>query len=212
MSQVSQGRVGSLTGSDGAVQPLRLGRDGGVATQDAHARYQEAVVRGNVYFVSLSNASPTAYTGASAGTPLLDLKNPTGSGKAAVLLGVAVSVYTQATSAGSGDLAIYVGNNTAVTTASKTNPTNALTFLSQGSAMSVYANTALTGSSALSFYMATQTYYWATAASAYLTPSFLELGGTVVVAPGNEVAIGIQVLPAGTTVNITLIWEEVPYP
>src|SRR5438046_5821075 len=86
MSAVDQGRVGELLGTDGAIQPLRLTRKGGLAAADVQARYQESVLRGNVYFLSLSAGAPTAFIGAAGGTPLLGIYNPVGSGQDLVVL------------------------------------------------------------------------------------------------------------------------------
>jgi hypothetical protein len=207
-----QGRVGEVAGQDGQIQPIRLGRKGALVTQDAHGRYQEAIMRGNVYFLSIANAGPTAYTGGAAGTPLIGLKNPVNSGKALVLLALSLTIYTSAGTAGLGGFAFYYGSNTAVSTGTKTNPTNALTMLATGSVAYGFVNTAMTGSTALTFLMAVATYYWATAGGAVLQSGFIDLGGIVVVAPSNEVAFGLQVLPASTTVSCTLLWEEIPYP
>src|SRR5207247_8539121 len=84
MSAVDQGRVGELLGTDGAIQPLRLTRKGGLAAADVQARYQESVLRGNVYFLSLSAGAPTAFIGAAGGTPLLGIYNHVGRGQALV--------------------------------------------------------------------------------------------------------------------------------
>src|SRR5262245_59821083 len=94
MSMSSQGRVGELVGSDGAIQPLRLTRTGAVGTADVHAKYQEAIMRGNVYSLSVAAGTPVAYTGAAAGTPLLALFNPLGSAKALVGMVVLAAMST----------------------------------------------------------------------------------------------------------------------
>ena len=64
---------------------VRLGKDGALAAQDAHGRYQEAVFRGavftacNVAAQALTVALATTYTG-------LVIANPVGSGKNLVIL------------------------------------------------------------------------------------------------------------------------------
>src|SRR5207245_11552270 len=84
MSVVDQGRVGELVGADGVIQPFRLTRKGGLAVTDVHAKYQEAVLRSNVYYLATGAAAPTATVGAAGGTRLIGIYKPTGSGKALV--------------------------------------------------------------------------------------------------------------------------------
>src|SRR5712664_3100170 len=86
--------VGPQTRSDGTQQALRGSRTGAGVVTDAHGRYQEAVLRGNVYSLSAAAAAPTAYTGAAAGTPLLAVFNPAGTGKALVGLAVLAGMST----------------------------------------------------------------------------------------------------------------------
>jgi hypothetical protein len=209
-----QGRVGEVVGQDGGIQPIRLGRKGATVKHDAHGKYQEAVMRGNVYFVSSANVSPTAYIGASNGTPLLNIRNPNASGKAIVILAASVGIYTVSTAAGVGDFAFYCYPNATLNTGTKTNPVNALTFLASGSSAYAYVNVALTNSTAYNFLMAIATYYFsnATPTGAVLGVNFIDLGGIIVILPNNEVALGFSVVPTSTTVNFAVFWEEIPYP
>jgi hypothetical protein len=208
----AQARVGEIIGQDGGIQPIRLGRKGATVVQAAHGKYQEAVMRGNVFFISSANVSPTGYVGASNGTPLLNLRNPNASGKVIVILAVSVGIYTVSTAAGVGDFAFYCYPNATLNTGSKTTPVNALTFLASGSSAYAYVNVALTNSTAYNFLMAVATYYWASASSATLVINFVDLGGCIVLLPNNEAAFGISVVPTATTVNFAVFWEEIPYP
>lgn len=80
-----EGKVGPATLADGQRSQHRLTKDGGLVTQDGHARYQEAVLRGNVFWaanqaaVTTTVALATTYTG-------LCLSNPAGSGRNLILL------------------------------------------------------------------------------------------------------------------------------
>jgi hypothetical protein len=208
----AQARVGEIVGQDGAIQPLRLGRKAATVIQDAHGKYQEAVMRGNVFFVSSANVSPTAYIGASNGTPLLNIRNPNASGKVIVILAVSVGIYTVSSAAGVADFAFYCYPNATLNTGTKTNPVNALTFLAAGSSAYAYVNVALTNSTAYNFLMAVANWYWATAVYAVLSCNFIDLGGCIVLLPNNEVALGLSVVPTSTTVNFAVFWEEIPYP
>src|SRR5690349_18982761 len=132
MSAVDQGRVGELVGNDGAIQPLRLLRKGGLAAGDVQARYQESVLRGNVYYLATGAAAPTAFTGGAAGTPWLSVYNPAGSGKVLVFLTTSVHPTAVPTAAGVVNPELWANASTAVT-GTVTAPTNMLTQQSTGS-------------------------------------------------------------------------------
>jgi hypothetical protein len=69
--------VGPQFASDGAYPKLRGSKDGSLVTIDGHARYQEAVKRGNVWIgANLAGTAVTTQAGLSATTPALTLYNP----------------------------------------------------------------------------------------------------------------------------------------
>src|SRR6266480_1290442 len=109
MSAVDQGRVGELLGSDGAIQPLRLTRKGGLAAADVQARYQEAVLRGNVYYLATGAAAPTAFVSAAGVTPLGGVINLTGSGKALFFLATSTTSTAVPSATGVGDAELWAG-------------------------------------------------------------------------------------------------------
>jgi hypothetical protein len=205
---LDSGRVGPAYTQDGSAQPLRLTRDASLGNQETHARYQEAVLRGNVYFISVAAAAPTAFTGGAAGTPLLACYNPPNSGRDLVLWWATIGIAVSGGTAGIGPVRIYAGPS-ALPTATATASTNMLSLAATGSAVKCFSNTATTGSTALSFLETIGTYYWATAASAFLAPVNFEAAGSIVIIPGNAVAIGFATFPASTTADATLVWEEV---
>jgi hypothetical protein len=55
------------------------------------------------------------------------------------------------------------------------------------------------------------THYWATAAGAFSSPSLFEVAGLVHAIPGNQIALGVTVVPTTVTVDVAMYWEEVPY-
>ena len=76
-----QGQEGPASGlAAGAPASIRLLGDATVGTADCHARYQEAVYRGNVYSVA-DTAFHTMPSGLSASPINVSLYNPIGSGK-----------------------------------------------------------------------------------------------------------------------------------
>jgi hypothetical protein len=199
---------GPLTGGSGSPSPFTASPTGAQRVTDAHARYYEAVMRGNVYFTSIASGSPTAYVGAAGGTPLLAVHNPTGSKRLLVLLAATGLIRVTATGAGTTDLALWAGASV-VPTGTQTSPKNALTFASGGVGLG-FSNAALTSSTALNLALALNGYYWATAAGAYANQGFIDLAGLIVLAPGMQAAIGATVVPTSTTWDASLWWEEVP--
>ena len=212
MSAVDQGRVGELLGSDGAIQPLRLTRKGGLAAADVQARYQESVLRGNVYFLSLSAGAPTAFIGAAGGTPLLGIYNPAGSGKALVLLVCSGAETTVPSAAGVIDYEMWAGVSV-LPTGTVTTPTNMASQQATGSAAKGFVNTAMTGSTAINLVTPVNGVYWATAAGSNLVGTGLvDLAGMIVATPGVLVAFGSRTALTSTVTDAFLMWEEVPYP
>ena len=96
-------------------------------------------------------------------------------------------------------------------TGTKTNPTSVLSQLASGSAAQGNVNAALTGSTALALALPLYTHYWATAAGAFSSPGLFDIGGITVAIPGNDLALGVTVVPTSVTVDVSMFWEEVPY-
>lgn len=189
---------------------IRQGGSGETIVSDAHGRYQEAVVRGNVFFLAASAAAPTAYVGAGGGTPLIAVHNPANSGKYLVMMLASMSLSAAASAAGVVRFGIWVGPSV-IPTGTATVPTNALTLVASGGIAKGFVNAALTGSTALSLWGAIGNYYWATAAASNITPAAVaDLGGAIIIAPGNQIAIGASSALTSATWDATLQWEEVP--
>jgi hypothetical protein len=212
MSAVDQGRIGELVGADGAIQPLRLTRKGALATTDVHARYQEAVLRGNVYYLSVGAAAPTAFTGAAGGTPLIGVMNPTGSGKVLVLLAASTTITAVPSAAGVVDSELWAGVSV-LPTGAVTPPTSMSTQQTTGSVAKGFVNTAMTSSTAVNFVSGISAFWWATAAAgAMASQGIVDLAGILVATPGVLAALGVRTVPTSTTTDAFLMWEEVPYP
>jgi hypothetical protein len=94
-------QVGPVRGADGAQINIRSTRDASTAVQDAHARYQEAVLRGGVYLAA--NQAGAAVTNLNATATGFILSNPAGSPVSLVLLEIGiVQTSTAAASANAG--------------------------------------------------------------------------------------------------------------
>lgn len=88
---LAEGKVGPVTASDGTVNTLRQGRDGGLIVQEGHGKYQEPSVRGNLFYcANPAGTSVTTQAGLSATAPALTLYNPVNSGKNLVILETSV--------------------------------------------------------------------------------------------------------------------------
>jgi len=152
-----------------AIVNGRSGQLGDAIVSELHGRYYETTYRGNSFLLSVSTAAAvTAYTGAAAGTPMLALFNPTGSGKNAVLNKAAIGNVVAASAAGTVAFGLYFGTTAAITQATTTAPWTMNTQLQSGSVMTGFRNVALTSGSAASNVIPVATYYWATAAGAAL--------------------------------------------
>jgi hypothetical protein len=202
-------KVGADWGNAGTFKPFTSGISGAQRTQDAHSRYLDGILAGRVFKLAVAAAGPTAYVGASGGTPLLMVHNPANSNKVLSLIGIGVGLRAQGSAAGETALAVWSGPSV-VPTGTLTLPTNAYSLVTGGSAAIGVVNTAATSSTALALALPVFTYYWATAAAAFATPGFFDIGGMVVAAPGCEFAIGMTTVPTSLTVDVAMYWEEVP--
>lgn len=201
---------GPLWGGPGAPSPLTGGVSGSQRTSDAHGRYLQAVLENRAFYLSAAAAAPTAYVGAAGGTPLLAIHNPTGSNKLFALLMVGFANRATATAAGTTGLNVWSGPSVQPT-GTLTPPTSALSAAASGSSARGHVNAALTGSTALALALPLHVHYWATAAGAISSPSMFDIGGLVVAAPGNQIAVGLTVIPTTLTADVAMYWEELPY-
>ncbi len=206
---IFQGQVGPTQASDGTTPAVRLLKDTSMGVSDTHSRYQEAVYRGNVYFLNVSAGAPTAFVGAAGGTPLLGIMNPLASTKNLVLLGAMIGNRVAASAAGTVTFNLWAGVSVNPT-GTQTNPVNMLTMNSSGSAARGFSNAALTSSTAIGQVMPLATYYWATAAAAFMAPTTFDIAGMVIVVPGNLLALGATAALTSATWDATLVWEEIP--
>jgi hypothetical protein len=203
-------KVGSDWGGAGAFKPFTATPSGAQRVSDAHGRYMDAVLAGRVWVLSVVAGAATAYTGAAAGTPLLAVHNPANSQKYISVLGVSFGSVVAASAAGTVALRVYAGASV-LPTGTVTNPRNMLTQVASGSAGVGFSNAALTSSTALSHAMTLNSYYWATAAGAWAAPAFFDIGGLLVIPPGNQVAVGGSAALTSATFDCSLIFEELPY-
>ncbi len=194
---------------DGSSGAVRRGKEGGVLSSDITARYQQAVLGGNVYG-SANQAGITSQAGLSVTTPALTVANPLNSGVRAVLwyAGASMSVACAAAAA------VWLAVNTDVTDAPVT-----------GTATTAHRNMLLGGSqnSKCNSFLA------ATLAEAPVALSLLGIGltgaitvvtqapmferwydGSVILQPGTSVSIQTSTASGTSGLWCEYIWEEFP--
>ena len=207
---IIEGKPGPVTLQDGAMAAVRLGKDGALAAQDAHGRYQEAVYRGNVFTAcnvaaqALSVALTTTYTG-------LVIANPIGSGKNLVILS-ANFIQSAAPSSFAALFLIAGGSSTGILT--HTTPLAApgiqKALVGSGAGIANVSSVATADSAATTV----NPYYAVALSPANATgtlpvaaqPAFPDLGGIMMVAPGGWIAIGALTVATGFG---SFIWEEI---
>ena len=202
---------GTAKTADGIPVIPRLGNQNETIVSELHAPYYEQAYRGNVFTLSVVTAAAlTAYSGGAAGTPMLAVYNPVGSGKNLVVLQTNVGNVVASTLAGTVAFGLYYGTTAVITQATIVAPTSALTQQAAGSVMTGFRNVALTASTAAANVLPLGSYYWATAAGAIQTPNAAaEPKGTILIPPGSYVALGGSAALTSATWIGSLTWEEI---
>lgn len=203
----AEGKVGPQVLADGARGPFRMSRDGSQINQDSHARYQEAVQRGNVFVASTAVAGVAPGTALST-TPPFILYNPPSSGVELVIwrarlgyvsgtLGAGTIVYASGvqTSAPSGGTAITPKNakiGSGRATAATANQGGTIT-----------APTILAPAFTLGAFLAST--------AAVNPPLIDEVAGEFSLAPGAVFCMqGVAAAGSSPLVLFGVTWEEVP--
>lgn len=190
----------------GAVSTARGSFDTSVVTQDAHARYQEAVMRGNCYTTANQTAG-TTQAGLSGTTPVLTLFNPKGNNKVGVLL-YAGATFIVANAAGS---AIWLAANVNVAAAAVTGTAATVSncALGNGNSPSLLAFTAATlPATPIAISQLASGVTGAVTTIPYLLPAGRFFDGSIILLPGS--AISIQTSTAsGAGTFCEYVWEEI---
>jgi hypothetical protein len=204
-----EGKVGPAILADGSERGIRLTRTGALAETDVHARYMEAVLRGNCYKLVVTGAAATAFTGGAGGTPLCSIYNPVGSGKYGVLLAVGIASRVVASAAGTVGFNLW-GGVSAANTGTATTPTNLLTLQTGGSVMVGSSNAATTSTTAVALVLPLGSFYQTATATALTYNALIDVAGIVVCQPGNLIALGATAALTSATYDVSMVWEEVP--
>ena len=191
--------------SDGVVTQVRGGQTGEMAVAQAHARFYDAVRRGNVFTASIPvtalSVNSTTFTG-------LAIANPVGSGKIFSLLEVLVGISTS-TTASAGVILTGGSQVTAITT-------NLVTQLNAfmgggGSSSKAVCSSGSTITTATQMRSIWDTGL-ATSATAP-TPAPMpfikdQVDGALLIAPGQ--LISLQAITTAISVHASFTWEEIP--
>jgi hypothetical protein len=213
MAQIIRVKPGAITAQDGTYPELRGTRKGAVGTQDIGGRFEELLLRGNVYAAQIANANPTGVsTGilGAAGTPLLLVWNPANSGKIFSILQASVAIRNNGTvSPGS---FVWTGGLTTAVTANLSQPLNLFTLQASGSSGKFVANAAATGLSALNYIRPIFGIGAATTATTTGFPQgYEDVSGSLFIPPGAAMGIISTVTGTAAVVDAGIVWEELPY-
>ena len=205
----NQGQTGKQVGQNVISG---VGEFSELLVSELQARYYEQAYRGQTFLTSVAAAAPTAYVGAAGGTPLIGLWNPASTGKNLVLLRASVALAAQATTTlNTTSIRLYGGPTAAITQATVSVPLNLLSLTASGSIAKSFLNVALTSSTALTYLESIGSYWWSSAVGTALVPPVAwDYAGSIIVAPGNMIALSPYAALTAATYDAALVWAEVP--
>lgn len=204
---------GPIWGGSGSPVPFTASGSGAQRVTDAHARYMDAVLRGNVFTLTTAYAGVTLVAasaiGQTAWSPAVGIFNPIGSGKVCVIL-AGFANYLSGTPTAGGIVWGFVAPNAGVTAAGGNGAVNAYTMQTGGSAAKTFVMSAMTGSAAAAMLSPFPASAFAGAIAA-TTPlgAWHEVAGMYLVPPGGVIGISGTVGTA-TLLQAFLAWEEIP--
>ena len=204
----------------------RLDYSSALATVDAHSRFQESCLSGNLYsggmtLTSIANATFTTGTTGSTATPIAGVWNPSTSGKNLVILQVKLQVINtqlQVTGCGSYQYMFSV-LNTAISTGNA--PLNRLTLKPTGSIAKDMSGVALTGLTTtltvgevagvtggpMSNLSTLQT---AVGLIPSANASIDNIDGAFIIPPGGVFGLFCTTTPVACSAGSSILWEEIP--
>ena len=189
------------------------GTFGELLVSELTPQYYTLLKNGKVFSAGGTGLNPSAFSGGAAGTPLLGLYNPSGSGVDLVLLQSRTSVRTTGTAAAAGfGLNFFAVNQGGVAvTGTQTASRSMYSQSAVGSNGYAMVNVANTGALA-STLIAPSLSIGNVSATAGLNPGLFvdNIAGAIVVAPGCYLALGAALALTGGLLDVALIWAELP--
>ena len=184
---------------------------GAFLVSEAAPPYYAMAKAGMIFTAGGTAANPSAFVGGAAGTPLLGIYNPVGSGKDIVLLQMRLAIRTTGTGAVATDFNFWgVAQGGVAVTGTQTVARSMYSMTTSGSVAYVMSNTANTAALASSL-IAPSISIGLTAGTAITNVQALieDEKGAIVVAPGNYLAWGASVATTAASFDFAAIWAEI---
>lgn len=217
---------GPILGNSGTSVPFTADVTGAQRVTDAHARFQEAALRGTLFSAgmtttSISGAAFTTGTLTATCTPIIGLWNPANSGKNLVVLQMRVQLIANAVTTFTGPGALMWCTSVSQSAISTgITPLNRYSLASTGSVAKGFANTLLTGLSGSlvvqeaagipsfsnNFSNALTAVSQATAGGGGTD----NIDGAIILVPGSIIALLGTTTPSSVSAASSILWEEVP--
>lgn len=203
---IAEGKVGLVSLADGVASQLRFDKTGALVVTEGHGRYQEAVLRGNVY--SAMNQTGCVWTVGLATTFTgLCVSNPNGSGKILSIIGA--GFYEVVAPAGIQAVGLAVGYSTTEVTHSV--PGTPRNMLIGGAGVGLAkCDTGATLPVAPTYVMALQTGKTSAALSTASALAHADIGGLIQLKPGAFIIICCFTVGGAAGSMGSFVWEELP--
>lgn len=195
--------VGASAKKTGTVV-ARAVATGETAVVDAHARYMDAVLGGNV-FTAANTATQALSLGSATATGII-LSNPAGSGKNLVILEIAS--YISAAITAVANVAVFVNKNAVAAATVHTTPITPTNALVGGSTGVGLVDSAATLPAAPTLVRSLYGWHWVTAGTpAVQLGTKDEVAGAIILSPGTTLSVqGVTVAHSAIS---SITWEEV---
>ena len=197
-----QTKVGIQNVNSGSETDLRSNRSGDLIVSQGHAKYQEAVLNGDVYIgANLAGTAVVTQAGLSATTPALALHNPVGSGVYLSLLTVTIDITASPAAAAGLMLAYNLKSAAAPTATTLAQVTNAILDLGKLPIGQCYRISTLAAAPLAIRYLG-----GSIGASAISGIQLIDnIDGSIIISPG--VVVSIQTTSAASIIS-SFVWQE----
>jgi len=211
---IIQGQAGALPSSrqSAGTPNAPAGTFGEILDSRLNPNYYQLVKSGRVFQVGAAAANPTAFSGGAAGTPLIGLYNPVSSGVDLVMLQARLGIRTTGTAAANLDFAFFgVNQGGVVVTGTQTASRNLYSLAATGGAGYAMVNVANTAALASALLAPVFTLGAVGATAAPIGGVFVDdIQGSVIVPPGAYLALGATAALTGGSLDVSLMWAEIP--
>lgn len=207
---LSEGRIGPQLGSDGAIVPIRINRDGALAVQVVHGDFFEGAFR-NQQFTACTAVAGVAPGTALSATPAFSLWNPANSGKALVVVKASMGYVSGTLGAGTVVFAVnaVAGNQPAQPTTGAVLPTRSNYVGNAAAGVGVAQQGSTIAAVPLIFRPAFMMGAFLASTATPPGPALDYSDGDIIVAPGNVLCLhGIAAAGTSPLVLLSMTWEE----